>query len=209
MTLDGSGFSDDVRVTFWWGDPRSLCPYDGGRAWDTCSWRRLSCHDCRQFGSWGRTAIWRLSSTCQHHWRKQFFFFISGAHFGGENFFWLKKMALSTQKMVIFGIYFSSALSSSSTSSVICSSVYRWDGGDIKGCIQGHGTLLILKDVYRHMVPWLKHISNFITKKNLSWPPSPVHKKNHPLYPLFFVFTLTKPLLSNFCTRVRVNISTH
>ena len=51
--------------------------------------------------------------------------------YGGRPFFWEKKffltqkMTLSTQKMVLFSIYCSSALSSSSTSSTPCSSVYR------------------------------------------------------------------------------------
>ena len=45
--------------------------------------------------------------------------------FLGKNFFLTQKMTLSTQKMVLFSIYCSSALSSSSTSSTPCSSVYR------------------------------------------------------------------------------------
>ncbi len=47
------------------------------------SWRYwLCCHDYRQFGSWGRTVNWRLTTTCRHHKRKQFFFN------GGRPFFW-------------------------------------------------------------------------------------------------------------------------
>ena len=52
------------------------------------------------------------------------YFFMAGAHFWGF-FFNTKNMTLSTQKMVLFCIYFSSALSPSSTSSPPCSSVYR------------------------------------------------------------------------------------
>ncbi len=49
----------------------------------------LSFHDCRQFGNWGRTANWRLLSTCRHHWRKQIFFIFLWREtiFGGEIFF--------------------------------------------------------------------------------------------------------------------------
>jgi hypothetical protein len=84
----------------------------------------LSFHNYRQFGRWGRTVNWRLSSTCRYNWRKQFFFFY-GERSEGKNGFWLK-MVLSTQKMEISSIYCSSTPPSSSTSSTPCSFVYRF-----------------------------------------------------------------------------------
>ena len=66
-----------------------------------------------------------------------FLFFYGGSPFFGELFF-EKKMALSTQKMVLFCIYFSSALSSLSTSSAPCSSVYRFRFSDCSLTVPFH-----------------------------------------------------------------------
>ncbi len=70
------------------------------------------------------------------------FFFYDGSPFFGEKNFLTKKMELSTQKMVLFCIYFSSALSSSSTSSVPCSSVYRFRFSDYSLTVPRHLVLV-------------------------------------------------------------------
>ena len=71
-----------------------------------------------------------------------FYFFMTGAHFLGKTIFLTKEMALSTQKMVLFCIYFSSALSSSSTSSAPCSSVYRFRFSDCSLTVPNHHVLV-------------------------------------------------------------------
>ena len=58
----------------------------------------LSCSDCQQFGRWGRTVNWRLSSltvddssTWRHHWRNSFFFYGGSPLLSEKTFFCLKK----------------------------------------------------------------------------------------------------------------------
>ena len=55
---------------------------------------------------------------------KSFLLFFCGPFLGGQKFFWLKKWRFLHKKMLLFYIWFSFALSSSSTSSAPCSSVY-------------------------------------------------------------------------------------
>ncbi len=73
-----------------------------------------------------------------------FFIFFHGGRtfFWKKNGGWLQKMAFSTQKMELSSIYYSSTLSSSSTSSTPCSSVYRFS--DYSLTVPSHHVLVPL-----------------------------------------------------------------
>ena len=71
-------------------------------------------------------------------------------------------MALSTQKMVIFSIYFSSVLSSSSTSSVPCSSVYRFRFNDYSLTVPNHHFLFLSL-----MLSWTRTVFSTVGCVNL------------------------------------------